>query len=163
MTNVYKFTRFWQIAGITSCFGLSIGILLPLFLVDKDSSFYSVFSWLSAIMFIVSLVFTFEATTGKIVTSPSGIEWFTIGTRVQIPWDMVERIDSRGFGYLSLVFKGAIYKNSLGKSILHLLGSDNKIELTSYVRDPRTSKLISDIMQYAPSIKSHGFGYTKNS
>jgi len=163
MTNIHKITRFWRVVGITSCLGLSIGLLLPLQLVDEDPFFYSVFTWLSIIMFIVTVITTFEVMTGKIITSPSGIEWVTIGTHVQIPWEMVESINVRGLGYLSLVFKESIYKNIFVKSLLRLLGSDKKIELTSYISNPLTSKLLSDVMQYAPNVRSEGIGIGENS
>jgi len=114
-------------------------------------------------MFIVTVITTFEVMTGKIITSPSGIEWVTIGTHVQIPWEMVESINVRGLGYLSLVFKESIYKNIFVKSLLRLLGSDKKIELTSYISNPLTSKLLSDVMQYAPNVRSEGIGIGENS
>jgi hypothetical protein len=162
MTNIHKFTRFWQIVGITSSLGLSIGLLLPLQLIGEDPFFYSVFTWLSIIMFIVTIITTFEVLTGKIITSPSGIEWVTIGTHVQIPWEIVESINVRGLGYLTLVFKESIYKNTFVKSLLHLLGSDNKIELTGYISDPLRSKLLSDIMQYAPNVRSKSDSVEEN-
>jgi hypothetical protein len=76
---------------------------------------------------------------------------------------MVESINVRGFGYLSLVFKESIYKNNFVKSLLRLLGSDKNIELTSYISDPLTSKLLSDIMRYAPNIRGEGVGIGENS
>ncbi len=158
MTIIHRYTYFWKIAGTASGFGLSIMLLLPLLVVAKDAAFYSTFVWLSIIIFVVSLLYTFEVFTGKIITSPSGIEWFSIGIHAQIPWDMIERIDSNGFGYLFLIFSKPIYTKKPSKKILHWLGSDKRIELAGYISNPATSTLLSEIMKYAPQIKNDSLG-----
>src|SRR6185436_15360777 len=133
MKNTYKLTRTWRSLAIGPCVGILLIMLIvitPNRALMKEAGFgVFVLIWLG----LVGLAY--GTVSGKLITSPENIERIALGMRVQATWDKVERIDINPQGFVNLIFKEPLYKNSFINALCRPLGYDRTIQLSPFIDD----------------------------
>lgn len=147
MTNVYKVARTWQYLMAGASVALILVCLLPVFAGEISIDYIGSVLVVGGILGVLS----YGVMASKIITSPDGIEYRSFGLRVQGTWDQVEKMDINPYGFVNLRFKKSLFKNRLAKGLFHPFAYDKTIQLSPYLDDLATSKLLHDIEKYIPA------------
>jgi hypothetical protein len=149
----YYMSSSWRLLMIIPGIGLFCILLIP-FLpgMKMTGSINDVIGLITLFSFLWVLI-TAEALTGKIVTSPAGIEWHTFFMRFSASWKDAHHVETNPFGFLSLVFSQPHHPSKRSFSWLRQFSPYRKIQILPYIEDFHTSGLIKDIEFYAPVVK----------
>jgi len=150
----YFMSTSWRLLMIVLGMGLFCTLLFPLLPGMKvKGSINDVIGLIILFGFLWALI-TIEAFTGKIVSSPTGIEWHTfLFIRLSASWKDAHHIETNPFGFVSLVFSQPYHPTRRIFSSLGKVNPYRKIQISLYIEDYHTSGLIKDIELYAPIVK----------
>jgi hypothetical protein len=149
----YFMSTSWRLITIVPGIGLFCILLFP-FLpgIKVTGSINDVIGPIILFGFLWVLI-TIEAFTGKIVSSPTGIEWRTFFVRLSANWKDAHHVETNPFGFVSLVFSQPHDPSKPFFSRLRQFSPYRKIQISPYIEDYHTSGLIKDIELCAPIVK----------
>ncbi len=149
MRKTHQLNRNWRYLLIVSgCVGLFFFVLLSFF-VASTTLLDTVLT--GGLFLLIGGAAIYTAVSSRIVTSPEGLEYSSLGLRTKVPWSSIQGIHMNESGQVNLLTTERLYWLPVLNALMHALGIDQVIQLSPFIDDISTSGLLADIAKYAPT------------